>query len=698
MKAGKYNVQDLFVNRYVGQIIIPEIQRDYVWQPDQVEGLLGSIFSDYERYSTATVELSCGDPELEQAFSDFIVKRKYASNIGFIYAYHDQQFEGKYFLIDGQQRLTTIFLLLLNLACRDTAVKEKFSKNYFYGDVPKIDYRIRESSHDFLYNFIDFLIGGNPITELEKQRWLYSRYSTDATTASLIKNYRFIEDYINNSGIEPAKLYNYIVELVEFWYFDTNVSEQGEELYIYMNARGEQVQNNENVKAELLGRLASTAQKNEYGKIWEDWQDFFWIKKDNNPNADAGFNEFLSCIAGLENYLRHQDKIPFYTQDDFLRSEGLKVSDILDIVNLITIEKYYSFVEFIELNATHFSSKYPYSGWIEKAIKLLWTILNDPAKTNWLADFSDPNRGREQNRMVYLWSMFHFFARHTENSEPDVDTVFRVLRLYYVRYHNYDRAVSGIKATVDNILTNGLWQLKANTEESKKHAYLEGLPEDNLLDCESEIWHIEDHKLNLEGRDVGNTNISHLIDLNNSVTLDDLTLVREKFYEIFPRRRREKKDSLVQSILLYFGEYWQRVTPHYYENYKFDDWPKIIRNLPAGPNKTFSAFFSEFLLFKGSLEKFLEKKQKQKITVAKCTSLREMLLFYNQYLGSDMWSQGNYIVRSQGQGCSLPNWKAKDSIFGTSHILYNTKGDLKGGNPQILFKRLPKEVRTANKS
>ena len=37
MKAGKYTIQELFFNRYIEQIIIPEIQRDYVWQQEQIE-------------------------------------------------------------------------------------------------------------------------------------------------------------------------------------------------------------------------------------------------------------------------------------------------------------------------------------------------------------------------------------------------------------------------------------------------------------------------------------------------------------------------------------------------------------------------------------------------------------------------------------------------------------------------------------
>jgi uncharacterized protein with ParB-like and HNH nuclease domain len=35
MKAGKYSVRELFVNSYIDQIIIPEIQRDYVWGEEQ---------------------------------------------------------------------------------------------------------------------------------------------------------------------------------------------------------------------------------------------------------------------------------------------------------------------------------------------------------------------------------------------------------------------------------------------------------------------------------------------------------------------------------------------------------------------------------------------------------------------------------------------------------------------------------------
>jgi uncharacterized protein with ParB-like and HNH nuclease domain len=49
MKAGKYSVRELFVNSYIDQIIIPEIQRDYVWGEEQTVGLLESVLGGLQQ-------------------------------------------------------------------------------------------------------------------------------------------------------------------------------------------------------------------------------------------------------------------------------------------------------------------------------------------------------------------------------------------------------------------------------------------------------------------------------------------------------------------------------------------------------------------------------------------------------------------------------------------------------------------------
>ena len=334
MKAGKYSLKELFNNRYVNQIVIPEIQRDYVWGKNQVEGLLNSIHEDFENFKKGIDinQLPQLEVEIQKAFKEFYNKQKYACNIGFIYAYNDPEYSGKYFLIDGQQRLTTIYLILLVLASEKPDFRGKFIKLYTHSGLPIIDYRVREASHYFLKEVIDNY--HNNGIEITNQSWFYNDYKNDKTISSIVSNIQIIKGFLNEKGLINDDFIDYIQNYIEFWYFDTNISEQGEELYIYMNARGEQMQENENLKADLLGKLnvpvdspkSLSELKNNWGKKWEEWQQFFWVNRNGNPNADKGFNEFVNCIAGLENYLGNKQIV--YTKEEFDNGDRGKKNQI----------------------------------------------------------------------------------------------------------------------------------------------------------------------------------------------------------------------------------------------------------------------------------------------------------------------------------------------------------------------------------
>src|ERR1017187_8890595 len=105
MRTGRYSIAELFGNRHIEQLTIPEIQRDYVWEPKQVEHLLTSIlnnFQDWQREKTAPplqvvarnspAEAPVGDEEvrsLQDEFAAFYARRTHATNMGFVYAYCD---------------------------------------------------------------------------------------------------------------------------------------------------------------------------------------------------------------------------------------------------------------------------------------------------------------------------------------------------------------------------------------------------------------------------------------------------------------------------------------------------------------------------------------------------------------------------------------------------------------------------------
>ena len=570
MKPGKYTIRELFVNREVEQIVIPEIQRDYVWKSEQVEGLLTSLQSDYEKFVKEEINVTADNEEIKRLFVNYYKKQQFAANIGFIYAYNDAEYKGKYFLIDGQQRVTTIYLLLLNLFIA-TGEKEDFKNKYFKEKQLKIDFKVRESSHDFFKNFIEFCLDNDfgEVADFEIdfkkellcQYWYFDEYKNDKTIQSIISNYISINSFVKKNELQTKDFLNYILDYVDCWYFDTNISEQGEELYIYMNARGEQIQNNENIKADLLGDLKDkdveliakredfkeeesiAGIKNFWGKKWEEWQDFFWMNKGNNENADEGFNEFLKCIAGLEQYLIK------------IENPTRTFKSIYELVDLNTIEKYINiFIEIIKDKET-FTKNYNYSSWLDKCIARIWELFNEE-KNDWFIDYGDDKKATDLNRMAFIWPIF--YHQNLKESNQNIDETYRVLRLFYVRLNNNIRAVKSVKGLVEYIISNGIWNekmqesiveldLQSNEDEEEaknvktflreelvKNDFLKNVIPDQIRQFEELIWEIEDHPINLNGRNLKNQNITHLVDLYISLSLDELLSTKDKFYKLFP--------------------------------------------------------------------------------------------------------------------------------------------------------------------
>lgn len=66
MKTGRYNIKQLLTNPEVDQIIIPEIQRDYVWKKENVLGLLGSILAHYKQKEVLSLDIKCNGKELTE--------------------------------------------------------------------------------------------------------------------------------------------------------------------------------------------------------------------------------------------------------------------------------------------------------------------------------------------------------------------------------------------------------------------------------------------------------------------------------------------------------------------------------------------------------------------------------------------------------------------------------------------------------
>lgn len=697
MKAGKYTYQELFVNRYVEQLIIPEIQRDYVWEEEQVKGLITSIINDFKKYQAVVVpnidsiDSISDQAQLNSDFAEFYKKRNHSTNIGFIYAYSDPQYEGRYFLIDGQQRITTIFLTLLLLASRINNASE-FNKFYCVNGHPKLDYRLRESSSSFLEKFIPLILD-NSLDDLENQNWYLKSYEHDITITNIIKNVEFIQSLLNEISLNEKEFYDYLNHFTEFWYFDTNISAQGENLYIYLNARGEQMQGNENLKAELLSRISDASLKNDRGLEWENWQDFFWkVRKKgySNPNtkglnADKGFNEFLGCITGLKICLDEKSE-SWVDKQKAVKASSVMMTKNLD---LEIIANYIKALKYIENNKSKLADEYSYFGWVENFLHEFWGILNTN-QTNWIADYSYDRLATERRRMVFVWGVIHWVSSALQtDTEYSVTQVFRGIRQYYLRYKNNIRAVvgnNGIKATVNNLIQTGFISTDNKSEEYQKEHWLARINQmDGSNKIESTLWELEDHPYNLDGSDVGLTNSSHLIEYEDDLTLDKLIAIKNTFYICFPASRAKDKANfpVIQSLLLHYGDFWHKKSPHYYENYQFNDWRNITRSRSLPNESKFNNFFDELVESCWSPEKLLEEKRKSYV-VEKGYCLRKQLLWYNHHLKERIWAQGGFIAL-----CLFYTIYEEDKIFGLEKPFFNTKGNFVGSSHRELASLLP---------
>lgn len=314
MKTGRYSLGQLLNNDDIDQIVIPELQRDYVWTPQNVTALLRSIESNYKEKQALTLTITNGDEAIDARSAQFLTKEyerlRYNTRIGFIYAYYDASDNRRFYLIDGQQRITTLFLLLLAACARQGgAGVDHFRNNYFRGGRPRLDYRVREGAHNCLVDFIDYALSEagrgskTPGSDFKCSSPNYFHdYDNDPTACALLANYDVIIKWYNGLKKEHGDFIDYVEQFIEFNYFDTGLSQQGERLYLYMNSRGEELSSQEQIRPTLIkrcdagGKLAAGAQ-------WEKWQNFFWRHRGTNENADDGFFGFLKVAVILHQVL-----------------------------------------------------------------------------------------------------------------------------------------------------------------------------------------------------------------------------------------------------------------------------------------------------------------------------------------------------------------------------------------------------------
>ena len=269
MKAQDYRYTRL-LNSAV-QFVIPVFQRDYRWSEDQCSQLWEDVYEagkeNDPHFFGPVVYIASGD-------------------VGAAFA--------KWLLIDGQQRITTVTLLLAALADHANNLgQKKLSKqikNYFLVNSEEDDDRrwklvLRERDEATL-------------------RWIVNGERKPSDISPPIKqNYDFFRSKLHDLDINMTnRIYGGIGQLV---IVDTRLDrhiDDPQKIFESLNSTGIDLTQSDLVRNYILMGLPEKEQAKLYGKYWRDMEEFY-------SGTDSQFDNFLRDFIALETQSQKQGRI-----------------------------------------------------------------------------------------------------------------------------------------------------------------------------------------------------------------------------------------------------------------------------------------------------------------------------------------------------------------------------------------------------
>jgi hypothetical protein len=251
------NIETLFelLNAFDENVEIPIVQRDYA------QGRKGE---------SATLVRQKLLADMKSA----ILGKTPPLDLNFVYG----KTNGKKFIpVDGQQRLTTLFLLHLYALKDDDSQTELLNR---------FTYETRTSSRDFLIKLTQnrseiFATELLPSEEIKDSEWFVSGWKNDPTIQSVFVMLDDIKEVFGVSvdNLSERLLDNNIKPLV-FKFLDIKDLGMEDSLYIKLNARGKPLTLFEEFKAQLIGRLKELMPMDfvcDFEHRFDTlWADLFW--------------------------------------------------------------------------------------------------------------------------------------------------------------------------------------------------------------------------------------------------------------------------------------------------------------------------------------------------------------------------------------------------------------------------------------
>lgn len=250
---------------------VPIYQRNYAWEKDEISALIQDVYDAY-------------------------TAKKQTYYIGTLVSFHkgDQVYE----VIDGQQRLTTINLVLgaLGISLQN-----------------KLTYRARKKSNDTIQSIPSFEI--------------------DEKDYGIVKGFKYTKDAIDE--IVPKQCQDgfktYFQHSVHLIHYQVPKDIDLNHYFEIMNSRGEQLEKHEIIKARLIEKL-NNADKAKFNRLWEYCSEMnVYIQQKYSSDRSSAIQIFGKSLGDF-GYVMDFDALP----DVENNTNTLKISDLINYKGLDT--------------------------------------------------------------------------------------------------------------------------------------------------------------------------------------------------------------------------------------------------------------------------------------------------------------------------------------------------------------------------
>ena len=336
MDARKGNIYEILNGNK--QFLIPVYQRYYSWDIEQCKRLWNDIV------------------EMQK-------KRKMGHFVGSIVNIAEQAMPTgvqKYMIIDGQQRMTTLSLLLL--ALRDYAIKNPDDTTINARRIDNMLLKNEYESGDERYKLLLTEIDRNILICLVDEKPI----SYD-THSKLLDNYNFFVNKIDSKELKPAEVYESIgkLQIVNIT-LDRSVDD-AQAIFESLNSTGKELSESDLIRNYVLMGLEPAEQIYVYEHLWRPmellfvyetqasamdrfFRDYLTMKMTRIPKQNRVYEEFklyhLNCEFGTIRELC-QDLLTYakyYTDMTFKRSNNPVLKSLYEDINDLRMEVSYPFL------------------------------------------------------------------------------------------------------------------------------------------------------------------------------------------------------------------------------------------------------------------------------------------------------------------------------------------------------------------